>query len=47
MIARRVTCGGFDFRFATLVFGEPVMFVDLGDYRYLAAGKGDSQALPF
>ena len=39
---QEVTCGGFDFRFATLVFGEPVMHVDLGDYRYLAARKGDS-----
>lgn len=37
-----VTCGGFDFRFATMVFGEPVLHVNLGDYRYLAARKGDS-----
>ncbi|WP_300519642.1 OmpA family protein [Aliiroseovarius sp.] len=39
---QEVTCGGFDFRFATLVFGEPVMHVDLGDYRYLAASKEGS-----
>ncbi len=37
-----ITCGGFDFRFATLVFGEPDLHVDLGDYRYLLVGKGDS-----
>lgn len=39
---QEITCGGFDFRFATLVFGEPVMHVDLGDYRYLAASNGES-----
>ena len=39
---QEVTCGGFDFRFATLVFGEPTMHVDLGDYRYLAASNGAS-----
>jgi OOP family OmpA-OmpF porin len=38
---QEITCGGFDFRFATLVFGEPVMHVDLGDYRYLAASNGE------
>jgi len=31
------TCGGFDFRFALDMIGEPDMHVDLGDYRYLAA----------
>ena len=40
---QEVTCGGFDFRFAMLVFGEPDMHVDLGDYRYLSATKGDSR----
>jgi OOP family OmpA-OmpF porin len=32
-----VTCGGFDFRFALDLIGEPDMHVDLGDFRYLAA----------
>ncbi len=30
-------CGGFDFRYRLKVFPEPVMHVDLFDYRYLAA----------
>lgn len=34
-------CGGFDFRFATEVLPEPDMHVDLGDYRFLSARKGD------
>lgn len=34
-------CGGFDFRFATPVLPAPEMFVDLGDYRYVAAQKTD------
>ncbi len=29
-------CGGFDFRFETEVMSEPVMHVDLGDFRFLA-----------
>lgn len=32
-------CGGFDFRFTTDVLPEPVMHVDLGDFRYLAAQR--------
>ncbi len=32
-------CGGFDFRFETDVMPEPVMHVDLGDFRYLAAKR--------
>ncbi|NCO20747.1 MAG: OmpA family protein [Rhodobacterales bacterium] len=32
-------CGGYDFRFATDVLGEPAMHVDLGDFRYLLAEK--------
>jgi len=32
-------CGGFDFRFATPVLPAPSMFVDLGDYRYIATQK--------
>lgn len=35
-------CGGFDFRFATDVMAEPAMFVDLGDYRFISAIKGES-----
>lgn len=34
-------CGGFDFRFAIEVLPEPDMHVDLGDFRFLAAEKGD------
>jgi len=30
-------CGGFDFRFATEVLAAPAMYVDLADYRFLAA----------
>ncbi len=33
-------CGGFDFRFGTQVIGAPDMYVDLGDFRYLAARQG-------
>lgn len=32
-------CGGFDFRFATLVMSPPEMQVNLGDFRYLAARR--------
>jgi OOP family OmpA-OmpF porin len=41
-------CGGFDFRFALDLIGEPDMHVDLGDYRYLAARQetdGDVYAM--
>jgi OOP family OmpA-OmpF porin len=38
-----VTCGGFDFRFALDLIGEPDMHVDLGDFRYLAAAKDDTR----
>jgi OOP family OmpA-OmpF porin len=34
-----VACGGFDFRFALDLIGEPDMHVDLGDFRYLAASR--------
>jgi OOP family OmpA-OmpF porin len=38
-------CGGFDFRFNTDVLAAPDMFVDLSDYRYLAARRDtDTQA---
>lgn len=33
------SCGGFDFRFSSEVLEAPKMFVDLTDYRYLAARK--------
>ncbi len=34
-------CGGFDFRFAIPVLPPPEMFVDLFDYRFLAARLGE------
>ena len=34
-------CGGFDFRFNTEILPEPDMHVDLGDFRFLSARKGD------
>jgi OOP family OmpA-OmpF porin len=34
-----LACGGFDFRFALDLIGEPDMHVDLGDFRYLAATR--------
>lgn len=34
-------CGGFDFRYATEVLPEPDMHVDLGDFRFLSATRGD------
>lgn len=42
-------CGGFDFRYRLKVFPEPMMHVDLFDYRYLAAvrlteGKDNANA---
>ncbi|MEM8978951.1 MAG: OmpA family protein [Pseudomonadota bacterium] len=35
------TCGGFDFRFEIDVISAPAMFVDLGDFRYLSAVRGE------
>ena len=35
------TCGGFDFRFAIPVLPPPEMFVDLFDYRFLSASRGE------
>ncbi|MFQ5437381.1 MAG: OmpA family protein [Paracoccaceae bacterium] len=32
-------CGGFDFRFKADLIEEPMMHVDLGDFRYLAASS--------
>lgn len=34
-------CGGYDFRFATEIMAEPAMHVDLGDFRFLSARRGD------
>ncbi|WP_298438112.1 OmpA family protein [uncultured Jannaschia sp.] len=40
---RTRACGGFDFRFEIDVIPAPEMFVDLADFRYLAAQKGDAR----
>jgi outer membrane protein OmpA-like peptidoglycan-associated protein len=34
-------CGGFDFRYGLDLLPEPEMHVDLGDFRYVLAQKGD------
>ncbi len=38
-------CGGFDFRFGTEVVPAPDMHVDIRDFRFLSALRGDDQAL--
>lgn len=38
-------CGGFDFRFETEVVPAPDMHVDIRDYRFLSAMRGDGEAL--
>lgn len=38
-------CGGFDFRFAIDVVPAPEMYVDLANYRFLSARKGDGQGV--
>jgi OOP family OmpA-OmpF porin len=38
-------CGGFDFRFGIEVVPAPDMTVDIGDFQFLSAIKGDHQAL--
>lgn len=38
-------CGGFDFRFSLDLFTAPDMQVDLGDFQYLVATKGDKSAV--
>ncbi|MDO8881387.1 MAG: OmpA family protein [Pseudotabrizicola sp.] len=35
-----VACGGFDFRYGTMILPEPDMHVDLGDYRFFSAERG-------
>ena len=37
-------CGGFDFRFETDVIDAPDMYVDLDDYRFISAIKGEADA---
>lgn len=34
-------CGGFDFRYSTEIMPEPDMHVDMSDFRFLSAEKGD------
>lgn len=41
---KAVQCGGFDFRFATEVMPDPVMHVDLGDFLFVSAARGDEAA---
>lgn len=36
-------CGGFDFRFDTLVLPPPEMFVDLSNFRFLAAARDTAE----
>lgn len=36
-------CGGYDFRYGVEVFPEPQMHVDLGDFRYVSASKGEAR----
>ncbi|MCA0870866.1 OmpA family protein [Seohaeicola saemankumensis] len=38
-------CGGFDFRFGTEIVPAPDMHVDIRDFRFLSALRGDDQAL--
>lgn len=40
-----LACGGFDFRFAIEVIAAPDMHVNIRDYRYLGAKRGDDEAL--
>ena len=38
-----VSCGGYDFRFTLALAPPPAMFVDLADYHYFLAQKGQSE----
>lgn len=40
-----VACGGFDFRFGTEVTPAPDMFVDIRNFRFLSARRGDDEAI--
>lgn len=42
---RARACGGFDFRFATLVLPAPEMFVDLTDFHFVSALSVDAGAV--
>ena len=42
-----VSCGGFDFRYSIRVLPEPDMHVDLGDFRFLSAKRGDGAAAEY
>lgn len=42
---RDQACGGFDFRFETSVIPAPDMHVNIRDYRYLSAVRGEDEAL--
>ena len=36
-------CGGYDFRYALDLVAEPVMHVDLGDFRFISARRSDPE----
>ena len=40
-------CGGFDFRYAAALLPEPDMHVDLGDFRFVSAQKGEGPAAEY
>ncbi|MFN0115584.1 MAG: OmpA family protein [Paracoccaceae bacterium] len=40
-------CGGFDFRYGLEVLPEPDMHVDLGDFRYLSAGREGPEGMEY
>ncbi|MCY4292321.1 MAG: OmpA family protein [Roseovarius sp.] len=42
-----IGCGGFDFRFGTRVISAPDMFVDLFDYRFISAKRGEGAKSEF
>jgi OmpA-OmpF porin, OOP family len=42
---RDQACGGFDFRFETSVIPAPDMHVNIRDYRFLSAVRGEDEAL--
>jgi len=42
---RDFDCGGFDFRFGTEVIPAPDMHVNIRDYRFLSAMRGDDESL--
>lgn len=42
---RDQSCGRFDFRFGTEVVPAPDMYVDISNYRFVSAMRGDNEAL--